>query len=282
MLLPDAMIGEEALFEDVNCVLNQGEVPGLWEQDELEMIYGRMGQVLADEQQLLEEQVQAEEAAAAAAGDLEPLDEDEDEDGEGAFAKAAARNDLYATFVERLRENLHMLLATSPVGATLRRRLRTFPSLLSCCSIDWFEQWPRAALQSVGTRLLRLVCLPSTIPAPKIPGAPSAPNSGAGLRSLGTGSASGAVTGTGIGIEDDEYSLQRAETLPPFAQGLGSAADINDRLRHVLVDACVAIHVRAADTAARLRGESSGGSDIATGSRAKRVYVTPRAFLDLV
>lgn len=225
MLLPDAMVGEEALFEDVNCVLNQGEVPGLWEQDELEMIYGRMGQVLADEQQLLEEKVQAEEEAAAAAGKVDDIGDDEDdEDEEDAFAKAAARNDLYATFVERLRANLHMLLATSPVGATLRRRLRTFPSLLSCCSIDWFEQWPRAALSSVGTRLLRLVCLPSTIPAPHIPGAqPEAQSRDAGKGELaaGLGAGSAAATGLDMGssemLDDDEYTLQRPELLPPFA-----------------------------------------------------------------
>lgn len=50
----------------------------------------------------------------------------------------------------------------------------------------------------------------------------------------------------------------------------------------MLVDACVAIHTRAADLAARLRGETGGGGDAAKGGRQRRVYVTPRAFLDLV
>lgn len=35
-----------------------------------------------------------------------------------------------------------------PVGDSFRRRLRTFPSIVNCTTIDWFHQWPKEALYS--------------------------------------------------------------------------------------------------------------------------------------
>lgn len=46
---------------------------------------------------------------------------------------------LYAFFVEQCRMNLHMVIAMSPVGSAFRERLRMFPSLVNCCTIDWFS-----------------------------------------------------------------------------------------------------------------------------------------------
>lgn len=59
---------------------------------------------------------------------------------------------LYAFFVEACRANLHMMLAMSPVGAAFRERLRKFPSLVNCCTIDWFSVWPADALKSVASK----------------------------------------------------------------------------------------------------------------------------------
>lgn len=46
---------------------------------------------------------------------------------------------LYAYFVNRCRENLHIVVAFSPIGDAFRNRLRQFPSLINCCTIDWFQ-----------------------------------------------------------------------------------------------------------------------------------------------
>lgn len=61
---------------------------------------------------------------------------------------------IYKTFVERVRDNLKIVLCMSPVGDALRVRCRQFPSLVDCCSLDWFSAWPAEALYSVAKRIL--------------------------------------------------------------------------------------------------------------------------------
>ena len=46
---------------------------------------------------------------------------------------------MYNYFIERVRSNLHIVLAMSPIGDAFRNRLRQFPSLINCCTIDWFQ-----------------------------------------------------------------------------------------------------------------------------------------------
>ena len=45
----------------------------------------------------------------------------------------------------------------SPVGELLRVRSRMFPSLINCCTLDWFESWPYEALVSVANQFLRRI-----------------------------------------------------------------------------------------------------------------------------
>ena len=46
---------------------------------------------------------------------------------------------MYNFFIERVRRNLHVVLSMSPIGDAFRNRLRMFPSLINCCTIDWFQ-----------------------------------------------------------------------------------------------------------------------------------------------
>jgi len=45
--------------------------------------------------------------------------------------------------------NIHMVIAMSPLGDIFRTRLRMFPSLVNCCTLDWFTEWPEEALIEV-------------------------------------------------------------------------------------------------------------------------------------
>jgi dynein heavy chain len=49
----------------------------------------------------------------------------------------------------------------SPVGDTLRIRCRQFPSLVNCCTLDWFSKWPAEALLYVSQQKLIEMELPS-------------------------------------------------------------------------------------------------------------------------
>ena len=113
-LFTDTQIVVEEFLEDINNILNSGEVPNLFEKDELEQVMGMC------------------RPAAKEAG----LNEGD-------------RDQVWQFFVNRVREKLHIVLCMSPVGSAFRTRCRMFPSLVNCCTIDWFVQWPRDALLSV-------------------------------------------------------------------------------------------------------------------------------------
>jgi len=49
----------------------------------------------------------------------------------------------------------------SPVGDSLRVRCRMFPSLVNCCTLNWFDRWPEEALLYVSSEFLKEVDLPS-------------------------------------------------------------------------------------------------------------------------
>jgi dynein heavy chain len=48
------------------------------------------------------------------------------------------KDDLWNYFLDKTRDNLHLVLAMSPAGETLRIRCRNFPGLVSNTSINWF------------------------------------------------------------------------------------------------------------------------------------------------
>lgn len=55
----------------------------------------------------------------------------------------------------RVRENLHVVLAMSPIGENFRNRTRMYPGLVNCTTIDWFQQWPADALVEVATKFIQ-------------------------------------------------------------------------------------------------------------------------------
>ncbi len=75
-----------------------------------------------------------------------------------AGAKAAGlvetRSNIFGHYISQVREHLHIVLCMSPVGAAFRNRCRQFPSLVNCCTVDWFNEWPQDALFSVAKSFL--------------------------------------------------------------------------------------------------------------------------------
>jgi dynein heavy chain len=61
---------------------------------------------------------------------------------------------MWQYFLARVKDNLHTVLAFSPVGNKFRERAQKFPSLFSQCAIDWFLQWPLEALVDVSKKFI--------------------------------------------------------------------------------------------------------------------------------
>ena len=66
---------------------------------------------------------------------------------------------MFAYLIERVRNNLHVILCMSPVGEPFRNRLRMFPAYVNCTTIDWFCEWPKDALLEVAMKGLEDVQL---------------------------------------------------------------------------------------------------------------------------
>lgn len=48
---------------------------------------------------------------------------------------------IFTQYVSRVKKSIHIILCMSPLGEVFRTRLRMFPSLINCCTIDWFSEW---------------------------------------------------------------------------------------------------------------------------------------------
>ncbi|KAI5607103.1 dynein heavy chain 1, axonemal, partial [Silurus asotus] len=117
-LFVDTQIKSETFLEDVNNILNSGDVPNLYSGDEQERIMIAMKPVVQE------------------------------------LGMQPTKANLMAAYVRRVRSNIHTVLCMSPIGEVFRARLRQFPSLVTCCTIDWFSAWPEEALQSVAASFL--------------------------------------------------------------------------------------------------------------------------------
>ncbi|XP_074644244.1 dynein axonemal heavy chain 1-like [Tubulanus polymorphus] len=117
-LFSDTQIKSESFLEDLNNILNSGDVPNIYALDELDQLYTAMKPIVQDM-------------------GLQPT-----------------KTNLFSAYTKRVRSNLHTVIAMSPIGEVFRARLRQFPALVNCCTIDWFSEWPQDALQSVALRFL--------------------------------------------------------------------------------------------------------------------------------
>ena len=131
-LFTDTQVVSDDFLEDINNVLNTGEVPNIFPADELERVIGDMRDVCK------------------------------------ALGVVDTRANCWKTFISRVRENLHIVLAMSPVGDNLRVWCRQFPSLINCTTIDYYLSWPRAALEAVATTKLASLELENNDDRPKL------------------------------------------------------------------------------------------------------------------
>ncbi|XP_076466904.1 dynein axonemal heavy chain 5-like [Babylonia areolata] len=119
-LFTDNEIKDEAFLEYMNNILSSGEVSGLFARDEMDEILQELIASMKKE-----------------------------------FPRRPPSNEnLQEYYMSRVRKNLHVVLCFSPVGEKFRNRSLKFPGLISGCTMDWFQRWPKDALQAVSSHFL--------------------------------------------------------------------------------------------------------------------------------
>ncbi|XP_047030670.1 dynein axonemal heavy chain 12 [Helicoverpa zea] len=130
-LFTESQIKEEVFIQNLDSLLNSGEVPNL---------YG------LDEKQEILELVRLGAQGGNRNLDISPLQ-------------------ILAFFVGRCKAKLHIVLCFSPIGSSFRTRLRLYPSLVNCCTIDWYDNWPEDALEMVAHYYMVKVNVPDKVKA---------------------------------------------------------------------------------------------------------------------
>ena len=128
-LFTDNEIKDEAFLEYMNNILASGEVSNLFARDEMEEIVQNLIPVMKKQYP----------------------------------RRPPSPENLYEFYLSRVRNNLHVVLCFSPIGEKFRSRALKFPALISGCTIDWFQRWPKDALQQVSQHFLtncNIVCTP--------------------------------------------------------------------------------------------------------------------------
>ncbi len=193
-----------SFLEDINSLLSSGEIPNIWLPEDTLRILESMRPVLKK------------------------------------LRVVETRENCLTYFQQRLRDNLHLVISLSPASKAFREKLRDYPALLNCTTIDWFSDWPSDALRAVARRLLSSRSF--------------AEKNFDDTDSKGSQSPKGGA----------KKSSSAPSTFQTEDTDEGSLA-----IRAALVDACVLVHESVGSAAADF---------LAT--RRRHVYTTPKTFLD--
>uniref|UniRef100_A0A8C2ZK56 Dynein axonemal heavy chain 2 n=1 Tax=Cyclopterus lumpus TaxID=8103 RepID=A0A8C2ZK56_CYCLU len=117
-LFNDTQIVVDSFLEDINNILSSGEVPNLYKQDEFVEVCNALSESARNNN------------------------------------VTETPDSLFSYLIERVRNNLHIVLCMSPVGKSFRNRILHYPALVNCTTIDWFCEWPKDALLEVAERYL--------------------------------------------------------------------------------------------------------------------------------
>ncbi|XP_045030294.1 dynein axonemal heavy chain 7 isoform X2 [Daphnia magna] len=125
-LILDSQLNNAAFLQDIDSMLNSGLVPNIFS---------------VEEKQELIELVRKNRQSAP--------------------QMESSPASLMTYFAQQCKDHLHLVLAYSPLGSSLRDSVRYFPSLINCCTIDWFEAWPEEALENVAVSTVETIEIPA-------------------------------------------------------------------------------------------------------------------------
>lgn len=127
LFITENQLTHDTFFTDIDYLLNSGDIPNLWPIDE--------------KQELLEM------VRLVAQGGNRNID--------------ISAAEVFSFFVNRCHQNLHIILSFNSHHSKLRNYIRLYPSLVCCCTIDVFNEWPEDALEMIATKFISKLDLPS-------------------------------------------------------------------------------------------------------------------------
>uniref|UniRef100_A0A183TJT2 Dynein heavy chain 7, axonemal n=1 Tax=Schistocephalus solidus TaxID=70667 RepID=A0A183TJT2_SCHSO len=119
-IFTDNEVKDEAFLEFLNNMLSSGEIANLFAREEIDEILQEL--VIPMKKEMSR---------------VPPTNEN-----------------LYDYYLGRVAKNMHVVLCFSPVGQKFRDRSLKFPGLISGCTVDWFQRWPKEALTAVSDYFL--------------------------------------------------------------------------------------------------------------------------------
>ena len=120
-LFTESEIKDEVFLEYLNSILLTGDLPGLFAKDEIMAITSDLRNTFIKERVGMED----------------------------------TQDNLKQFFIDKVRDNLHLMICMSPMNPKFPVRARKFPGLISCPTIDWFLPWPADALVALSKAFIQ-------------------------------------------------------------------------------------------------------------------------------
>ncbi|KRX05785.1 P-loop containing nucleoside triphosphate hydrolase [Pseudocohnilembus persalinus] len=122
-IISDSQIQQPFILEDINNLLNSGDIPSLFAQEDFVPLIDRI------------------RTHAKKEGRTQLID-------------SGSNEKYYDYFIECVKRKLHVIMVMSPIGDALRTRIRMFPNIVNCSSIIQYTQWPEEGLEAVAHKML--------------------------------------------------------------------------------------------------------------------------------
>ncbi|XP_039091728.1 dynein heavy chain 14, axonemal [Hyaena hyaena] len=119
LIVANINLKQESFLEDLNAILNSQKILDLFEDEELGSIVLRF------------------RSFAEQSGSVDN------------------RQALLALFQKRIHKNLHVFMTVSPTGHNFRQHCQKHSSMVTTCTVDWYERWPEEALLTAAHSVLR-------------------------------------------------------------------------------------------------------------------------------
>lgn len=126
-IFDESNILSTGFLERMNALLASGEVPGLYEGDEMISLMTACRETAAQEGSIID-----------------------------------TSEELFKWFTSRVQRNLHVVFTMNPANGDFRDRAATSPALFNRCVVDWFGHWDRDALLQVSQFFTRSLALDMT------------------------------------------------------------------------------------------------------------------------